>query len=80
MCTEGIEHQKTEANSSASNSVAERAIHTLNDCQHAMRADTDLPDKYWGYAILHVVYLWNITPKRFLNRKMLEETFSSKIP
>lgn len=39
MRAEGIEHQKTEAHSSSSNGVAERAIRTLNDSQRAMRED-----------------------------------------
>ncbi|KAG9081109.1 hypothetical protein FRC06_005815 [Ceratobasidium sp. 370] len=80
MRAEGIEHQKTEANSSASNGVAERAIRTLNDCQRAMRADAGLPDKYWGYAIHHAAYLWNVTPKRFLDGRTPDEVFTGKKP
>jgi hypothetical protein len=45
-----------------------------------MRADADLPDKYWGHAILHAAYLWNITPKRSLGGKTPEEAFSGKVP
>jgi hypothetical protein len=42
--------------------------------------DADLPDKYWGYVILHAAYLWNVTRKCSLGRKTLEEAFSGKVP
>jgi hypothetical protein len=80
MHAEGIQHQKTKANLSVSNGVAEHAIRTLNNCQRMMHANADLPDKYWGYVILHTGYLWNVTPKCFLDGKMLEEIFSGRIP
>ncbi|QRW07704.1 Copia-like polyprotein/retrotransposon [Ceratobasidium sp. AG-Ba] len=80
LSSAGIQHQKTEADSSASNGVAERAIRTLNDCQRAMRFDAQLPEKFWGYAILHAAHLWNITPKRRLNGQTPNEIFSGTIP
>ncbi|QRV85528.1 Copia-like polyprotein/retrotransposon [Ceratobasidium sp. AG-Ba] len=80
LSSAGIQHQKTEADSSASNGVAERAIRTLNDCQRAMRFDAQLPEKFWGYAILHAAHLWNITPKRRLNGRTPNEIFSGTIP
>ncbi|KEP45491.1 putative Gag-Pol polyprotein/retrotransposon, partial [Rhizoctonia solani 123E] len=80
MREQGIEHQKTEANSSASNGVAERAIRTLNDFQRTMRIDADMSDKYWGYAVKHAAHLWNITPKRFLNGRTPDEVFTGKKP
>ncbi|KAJ1305492.1 hypothetical protein OPQ81_000499 [Rhizoctonia solani] len=45
-----------------------------------MHADANLPDKFWGYAILHVAYLWNITPKKSLGGKTPEEIFTGNIP
>ncbi|KAJ1300258.1 hypothetical protein OPQ81_005086 [Rhizoctonia solani] len=80
MRLHGIQHQVTEPYSSASNGVAERAIRTLNDSQRTMRADSGLPDKYWGYAILHAANVWNVTGKRFLNGRTPEEIFTGKIP
>ena len=77
---EGIQHQMTEADSSPSNGVAEHAIRTLNDQQQAMRIDANLPDKYWGYAILHAAHLWNVTPKKRLNGQTPNEVFSGKTP
>lgn len=45
-----------------------------------MRADANLPDKYWGYATLYAAYIWNVTPKRFLKGQTPKEIFSGKIP
>ncbi|KAJ1304231.1 hypothetical protein OPQ81_005395 [Rhizoctonia solani] len=80
MCSVGIDHQKTKANSSASNGVAEHGIRTLNDYQQCMCANSNLPDKYWGYAILHAAYLWNVTSKSFLNGRTPKEVFSGRTP
>jgi hypothetical protein len=45
-----------------------------------MRADSDLPSKYWGFAIAHAAYIWNVTPKRSLDGKTPDEVFLGKIP
>ncbi|KAG8741455.1 hypothetical protein FRC10_002859 [Ceratobasidium sp. 414] len=45
-----------------------------------MRTDADLPDKCWGYAILHAAFSWNAMPKRSLNGRTPEEVSSGRIP
>lgn len=45
-----------------------------------MQEDTVMANKYWGYAIHHVAYLWNVMPKRFLNGWTPNEVFTSKVP
>ncbi|KAF8748801.1 GAG-pre-integrase domain [Rhizoctonia solani] len=76
MKTKGIGHQKTKANSSLSNGVAERGIRTMGDFNQTMREDANLPAKYWGYAILHSALLWNITPKKFPRRQDPRRTWA----
>jgi transposase InsO family protein len=80
MKSQGIQHQLTKPDSSASNGVAERAIQTVNNSQQTMRAGSNLPNKYWGYAILHAANVWNVTPKRFLDGQTPNKIFSGKIP
>lgn len=80
MRAEGTKHQKTKENLSSSNGVAEQTIRTMNDCQRAMHEDAKMPDKFWGYVINHAAYLWNVTPKRFLDGRTPEEAFTGKIP
>ncbi|QRW10540.1 Copia-like polyprotein/retrotransposon [Ceratobasidium sp. AG-Ba] len=76
----GIARQKTEAHSSQSNGVAERAIRTLNDRQRSMREDAGMSDAYWGYAILHAANIWNMTPKKALGGRTPDEVFTGIKP
>ncbi|CCO34576.1 Retrovirus-related Pol polyprotein from transposon TNT 1-94 Includes: RecName: Full=Protease [Rhizoctonia solani AG-1 IB] len=62
----GIEHQKTEADSSASNGISEKAIRYLNEMERTIRDEAELPPQFWGYAILHSVEIWNVTAKKAL--------------
>ncbi|QRW26325.1 Copia-like polyprotein/retrotransposon [Rhizoctonia solani] len=80
MRTNGIQHQVTKPDSSESNGVAERAIRTINDCQQTIRIDMNMADRFWGYAVIYAAYLWNITPKRFLNGRTPQEIFTGKVP
>ncbi|QRW26380.1 Retrovirus-related Pol polyprotein from transposon TNT 1-94 [Rhizoctonia solani] len=79
MHSKGIEHQKTKADSLESNGIAEQGIETMNNFQQCMRADANLPDKYWGFAIVYAAYLWNVTPKVFLNGQTPKEMFSGQM-
>ncbi|QRW18439.1 Retrovirus-related Pol polyprotein from transposon TNT 1-94 [Rhizoctonia solani] len=52
----------------------------MNNFQQCMCANANLPDKYWGFAIVHAAYLWNVTPKAFLNGQTPKEMFLGQMP
>ena len=58
----GIRQQFSPPHTPQRNGVAERLGRTLQDSARAMLATADLPQTYWGAAILHATLLKNILP------------------
>ncbi|GBM93549.1 Retrovirus-related Pol polyprotein from transposon TNT 1-94 [Araneus ventricosus] len=55
----GIKHEFTNIYTPEQNGVAERYNQTALDCSRCMLADSGLDNKFWPYAILCFLYVWN---------------------
>jgi len=76
---EGIEFEPTVEYTPEENGVSERMNRTLVEKANALRADYELPGKYWGLAAEAAAYLYNRTPNRKLKRTP-EEIWSEVKP
>jgi len=67
LSSRGIQHQTTTSYTPQSNGVAERMKRSLNEAVRAMMFQANMPQTWWGEAILHAVYLRNRLPHSGLN-------------
>lgn len=63
----GIIHQTTCPYSPSQNGVSERANRTIFEKARAMLQDSQLPDRYWGEAVMTAIYLKNRSPTSALS-------------
>lgn len=60
--SKGIHHEKTNVYTPQENGVAERMNRTLVETARAMLSDANLPNSFWGDAILYATHLINRAP------------------
>ena len=64
MKQEGIQIQTTVPYSPSQNGVAERKNRTIIEMAKCMLLDAELPQQYWGEAVMTAVYLQNGLPTK----------------
>lgn len=57
----GIQFTNSPKDTQQLNGIAERAVGETKTRTNSLLKHAHLPDKYWGYACAHEVYLWNRT-------------------
>jgi transposase InsO family protein len=62
--SKGIHHEKTNAYTPQENGVAERMNRTIVEMARTMLRDVQLPNSYWGDAILYSAHILNRVPTR----------------
>lgn len=75
---EGIQVQYTVAYSPQQNGVAERKNRLLMEMVRCMMIDAEMPNKYWGEAIITANYLQNRLPTKATERTPHELWFTKK--
>lgn len=75
---EGIQVQYTAAYSPQQNGVAERKNRSLMKMARCMIIDAEMPNKYWGEAVMTANYLQNRLPTKATERTLYELWFTKK--
>lgn len=75
---EGIQVQYTAAYSPQQNGVAERKNRSLIEMARCMIIDAEMPNKYWGEAVVTANYLQNRLPTKATERTPYELWFTKK--
>jgi Reverse transcriptase (RNA-dependent DNA polymerase)/gag-polypeptide of LTR copia-type/Pol polyprotein, beta-barrel domain/GAG-pre-integrase domain/Integrase core domain/Domain of unknown function (DUF4219)/Zinc knuckle len=76
----GIDHQWTARYTPEQNGVAERVNRTIVEGIRTMLRDSGLDKRWWGEALLHMMYLKNRMPTKALDGKTPYEAFHGKRP
>uniref|UniRef100_A0A5S6Q5K7 Integrase catalytic domain-containing protein n=1 Tax=Trichuris muris TaxID=70415 RepID=A0A5S6Q5K7_TRIMR len=69
---QGIKHQTTVAHTPQQNGVAERKNRSLQEMAKCMLLDSNLPNRFWGEAMITAAYLQNRLPSRSIEKTPME--------
>lgn len=76
----GILHQRSCVYTPQQNGRVEKRHHHILNISRALMFQSKLPKKFWSYAVLHAVYLFNRIPTKLLQNKSSYELLYGQAP
>lgn len=78
--SKGIIHQTSCVYTPQQNGLVERKQQHIMCVARALKIHANMPTRYWGFCVMHAVYLINLSPSPTINHKTPHELLYCKAP